>query len=291
MKLSRGLRREKTNVGSKTTVTFNAPGVYNPPYGKTAVRVGGRGASGNATTGGNYAYTNPSNAGYTEYVPGSGGNYWYTNPASGGNYAGTNPASFKWGETDISYNWPVYGSPGGPNAPTNNFIIGGPYPSVLPSYYPGYGLPYYDAVVQITSYYTGNGYAVIYRYNNTPTYATPAPGTGPYAYGMASVNYTTLAYYPGGAYYNPVTPGNAVYTPYYPAYSYYVPGTPGNAVYNPVYPGTGGGNNVIAGVYFQGGDADNLAPVTPMTTTTIQYTGEGINITVPTGGYVTIDNI
>lgn len=55
MKLSGLIFREKTNVGKKQSITFNAPGNYLAPYGKTTVRIGGQGAAGQAPSGGNLA--------------------------------------------------------------------------------------------------------------------------------------------------------------------------------------------------------------------------------------------
>ncbi|MFZ6813535.1 hypothetical protein ACO0K3_03640 [Undibacterium sp. Rencai35W] len=53
MKLGQALLREKTNVGLKASITFNSPGNYIPPFGKTTVRIGGKGGAGNAASGGN----------------------------------------------------------------------------------------------------------------------------------------------------------------------------------------------------------------------------------------------
>lgn len=292
MKLSRGLRREKTNVPVKTTTTFNAPGVYVPPYGKTVVKVGGRGASGNYTTGGTVAGYNPGSPGYTQPVPGSGGNVAYYNPPSGGTYAGTNPTGYNWTEALYSYDATPFNFPTpsylGPTY--HEYMVNSQYTTIASRPFPAYGLPHYYPGGTGSAYFTSN---TMYRSIQTSyaTYAIPAP----YSYngsGTSAVfQYFQLAVYPGGAYYNPTYPGTANYNPYYPAYSYYVPAVPGNAYYNPTYPGTGGGNNVIAGVYFQGGGADELAPLTAPTATELQYSEGGINITVPTGGYVTIENI
>lgn len=64
MAIGKNLLKEKTNVGVKGTVTFNAPGNYKAPYGKTTVTLGGRGATGNPGNPGNP--TVPGN-----YVPGN----------------------------------------------------------------------------------------------------------------------------------------------------------------------------------------------------------------------------
>ena len=90
MRLSKIFRREKTNVSITKTTTFNAPGEFEVPFGKTVVKVSGRGESSvpftpeipatyNPTVPGNYANTNPATGSNPE-----------TNPATGGNYANTN---------------------------------------------------------------------------------------------------------------------------------------------------------------------------------------------------------
>jgi hypothetical protein len=63
MKISGLLRREKTNAIVKQTVTFNAPGTYYPPYGKTNFSLQGKSTAGNPTT------TNPTNS--NPAVPGN----------------------------------------------------------------------------------------------------------------------------------------------------------------------------------------------------------------------------
>jgi len=63
MKISGLLRRERTNAVVKETVTFNAPGTYYPPYGKTNFSLQGRSTAGNPTT------TNPTTNNPT--VPGN----------------------------------------------------------------------------------------------------------------------------------------------------------------------------------------------------------------------------
>ena len=212
MKLSTQLLREKTNVGIKTNTTFNAPGNYTAPYGKTTVRVGGRGASGNANSGGNYA----------------GESY------AGETYAGTNPTTYPYGGTN----------PGTP-------------------------------VGTLYQYY--NNAPVNESYNEYPGVTGPQLGS-PYSEPTGHVVQYGTYYNTGNAYYNTV-PGNAYYAPYYSSY------------YNPTVPGNTGANATIAGVYFPGGAIGSLAPVVPATTTTVSYSPSGLSITVPTGGYITIDNI
>jgi hypothetical protein len=68
MKISGLLRREKTNAIVKQTVTFNAPGTYYPPYGKTNFSLQGKSTAGNPTTS-NPATSNPAVAGNA--IPGN----------------------------------------------------------------------------------------------------------------------------------------------------------------------------------------------------------------------------
>jgi hypothetical protein len=68
MKISGLLRREKTNAIVKQTVTFNAPGTYYPPYGKTNFSLQGKSTAGNPTTY-NPTTSNPTVAGNA--IPGN----------------------------------------------------------------------------------------------------------------------------------------------------------------------------------------------------------------------------
>ena len=98
------LLKEKTNVGVTTSTTFNSPGTYTLPYGKTVVRIGGRGASGNPATPGNFSYSNPglTTSYYTVHcVYRYFGNYYFqfagNFPGGGGNYvtySGYEPAAY-----------------------------------------------------------------------------------------------------------------------------------------------------------------------------------------------------
>lgn len=239
MKLSKALLKEKTNVPVKATTTFNAPGTYIPPYGKTVVKIGGRGTSGNYSSGGNYA----------------GETY------AGEVYAGTNPTTYPYAG---SYNT-IYPF-GGYNPPTPGNSIG-----VLYQYWSPY-------IIDTTNYYPG----AVFIYN-AYSVADDPPG------------YTHFVVY--DTYYNPSTPGNVYYNTV-PGYDYYNT-VPGNAYYyvyyspyyNPYYPGSAGTPSNIGGVYFPAGPADSLAPVVALTTTAIVYSTSGIPITVPSGGYITIQNI
>jgi hypothetical protein len=175
MRMTTMLFRERSNVTRKETITFSAPGIYYPPYGKTAFLLQGQGVPGNAPSGGNYAGTNPP---------------------SGGNLAGTNPST--------------------------------------------YGPPY-------IAYYT--------------------PGSPAYA-GQPIGWYSNS--YPGSNYYNPYQPGTA----------YYNPATPGNA----------GPSNAVLGVTLPGGAVSTAAPIIGYVPITVGYANAGVPISVPTGGYVKIQN-
>ena len=87
------LLKEKTRPGVLTSTTFNSSGTYTLPYGKTVIRIGGRGATGNPSTGGNFSYSNPGQnfSYYTVHcVYRQYGNYYSqfagVYPGSGGNY-------------------------------------------------------------------------------------------------------------------------------------------------------------------------------------------------------------
>ena len=275
MTVSKAFFLEQTNVTTKTTTTFNAPGVYQPPYGKTVYLLQGQGQPGNASSGGNYAGTNPSSGGnYAGTNPGSGGNYAGTNPGSGGNYAGTNPTTG--------------GNPAGTNPPTP-----GTYAGTNPTSYTIYA---YNSRTGTTSAGTGYGplpnpffYYPNYAYTSYANGNPSSPGTAYYnppTPGNAYYNPTV----PGNAYYNPYYPGNPYYNPYYPGNPYYNPTVPGNAYYNPYYPGNTGPTNNVLGVTLPGGPADSSAPVVGYTPVAISFTNAGTPVSVPTGGYIKIQN-
>lgn len=192
MKLSNLLFREKTQAGIKDTVTFNAPGTYYPPYGKTAFLLQGKGQSGNAPVPGNYAGTNPSSQ-----------VYWYTNSPTQGNQANQNPPVPASTTTPVpgfiylfvySYDWHL--------SYDSNYS----YYTFPPGNISGYCPPntYIDTGSEFvyTKYYCLASWQPPYTY--TYNYTTPG-----------NWNYNTIpgtdVYYtqPGNAYYNPTTPGNA----------------------------------------------------------------------------------
>jgi len=327
MSLGKLLFREKTNAAVKTNTTFNAPGNFPIPYGKTVVNVGGRGASGNTTTY-PYASTNPTTYPYVSTNPSAPGNAYYNYVAgndvyttSPGNaiynttpgtanynyvaasypYASTNPTTYPYAGTnatmyaggssvDTEYLNPgappnIYGAAGpnwGPAAsvpsPTNNTAgaSNGPVYRTIYTYYnvnsTTPGGPTYNTVAGTANY---NYVAASYPYASTNPTTYPYAGSNPTTY---PYSYTNPASYPYAGT-NPATPGNANYST-----------SPGNANYNYI-PGNSGSTVNIGGVTFPGGASDSLAPVVPDTATILQYSVSGFTVTVPPGGYVTIQNV
>ena len=71
MPLSKNLRKERSQAIDLNTITFNAPGVYYPPYGKAAFQIDGRGSPGNPSS--YYTAPAPPNANYNPVTPGTNG--------------------------------------------------------------------------------------------------------------------------------------------------------------------------------------------------------------------------
>ena len=148
MKFSQALLHEKTLPAVKISTTFNTPGNYVPPYGKTSVKVGGRGASGNNTAPGNYVPGNyvPGNvAGYNLYHY----NYSFTTTYNDGYYSthgspfhnSGGPGAFNSAQSPYTANsvccCPVNGTPTHVTTQvTYSFICGGN---------PNYNCGYYNA--------------------------------------------------------------------------------------------------------------------------------------------------
>jgi hypothetical protein len=241
-----------------------------------------------STAGGNAKYnTSPGTANYNT-VP-AAYPYASTNPASYP-YANTNPTNWQggsWVYTEFinnvdpsSYvagpNWgPSVGQPG----PTNNVIGGAPSSPGARNVYTDYyangstpGTANYNTVAGTANY---NYVAASYPYAGTNPVTYPYAGTNPVTYPYVGTNPDSYPY--AGT--NPATPGNANYNT-----------TPGNANYNYVSGNSGSPVN-IGGVAFPGGSSDSLAPVVPATATILQYSAGGFTVTVPSGGYVTIQNV
>ena len=190
MKISGLLRRERTNAIVKETVTFNAPGTYYPPYGKSNFTVAGRAGAGNPTSPGNTIPGNtvPGNPIPGNYVPGS------PYPASGGNVAYYTSVTVYlyhdyWGGTYPgrggynSYGWTDFRGYGGITMPAW-YQDGSGFSGY---WYMGYDGPYGS---QVQSQPVYNPY---YPAGTNPAY------TNPTTYNPTNTNPTT---------YNPTVPGN-----------------------------------------------------------------------------------
>ena len=175
MKISGLLRRERTNAIVKQTVTFNAPGTYYPPYGKSNFRLQGRSSPGNPTT---YNPTIPGNT-----VP---GNY-----SSGGNQT-TVPGYFVITGFYFQYVYQI-----------RQYWDGYPYGFI--DYYYFQPSPYFNSYVW--------GYN-IFGYGNTWSAYDYWTGGG-YTAQMTNGYYQFTFYYTNPTYYNPTTynptvPGNTI---------------------------------------------------------------------------------
>ena len=177
MTISKLLFREKTPGLPRQIITFNAPGTYHPPYGKSQYLLQGQGEPGTPNAGGTYAGTNPATpGGISGYNPPVPGTY-----LAGGN-ANYNP-------TMLHGSWGLFNQSNLPPYPTQYFTgVWGPSATQ-----PASGVTYPANM---------SAYAVYYL--------TPPPVPGNVA------NYNTTYYNPaspGNATYNPSVPGNAYYNP------------------------------------------------------------------------------
>ena len=302
-KLSLSLRKEPTGEGVTTSTTFNSPGTYIPPYGKTKVLVGGRGASGNLTVPGTYAGTNaPTGGNFAGTYAPSGGNYAGMNSPTGGNYAGVNPTEHFYMRNVCQNIDPGGGATFGFGPGSSSFVQQdniGNFFNVNPAPYATWGFFNENRPI-------GNIYQIVSEYqicsqflSRTYTNGVPSPQTAnllwsnvpaPPTYFYVVVQYNPLIPPTGGnAIYNPTTPGNAIYNPVSPGFPYYNPIVPGSDYNNPTTPGTSGTSYSLGGVTLSGGASDTQAPVVSPTLSSLKYNGQsGISITVPTGGYVEI---
>lgn len=208
MKFARRLNEEKTNAPVHTTVIFNAPGTYHPPYGKTTFTVSGQGTPGNAPSGTGQAYNAPS-----------GGNYAGTTPPSGGNYAGSNPSLFGYYE---------YGA--------------GLYYNGTPAPFPG--TSYYSSdsyATTVTNFTENTTYSVIQFTDLRYGYSVPA------SYYSYSASGDTSFYFTGSYGLATTTPGTDYYNSGSPGVAYYNPVVPGTAIYNPPSGGSYIGSNPNSG--------------------------------------------
>jgi len=248
MKLAGLLQRERSTVAVTQTITFNAPGIYYPPYGRSVFVLSGQGTPGNATVPGNVSGTNTYN--YSTYVPASGGNVAAYYPATGGNVSGNN--SYTYTNTEyqppypvFAYNQPaVYYYYGGEAYAGTNPGSGGNYAGVnaaTPGNVSGTnpaspGNPAGILYTKYQFYYVTDSfgfYSGSFTQRNQQAANLPAPTHYYLYYGSyydVTENFTST-----GVYYNPGTPGNSNYNPPTPGNPYYNPYTPGNAYNAPYY--------------------------------------------------------
>ena len=269
----------KKTLRASGSTTFNAPGNYLPPYGSTVIQIGGRGSPGNNTVAAIPGNSVPGNS-----VPGNAvpGNYAGANPGSPGNVAGNNPATL----AGHNYGtWMYVGM-------YMNTYSGSP-PGLSPSYFtiPGVG-----SGPPGGAQHTGTG-------PNPTSHFAASPPADPSFYGQniqQNGNFGTTNYNgnpnfsPGNPNYNPYSPGNPNYNPTNHNPTTTNPTTTNPTTTNPTtpaVPGNTGPSANIEGVTLPGGPADSPANVVPATSTSIVYTGSNISITVPSGGYVTIQNV
>lgn len=236
------------------------------------------------------AYYNPSSPGSSNfnptvpgnplYNPSSPGNPVYV-PGDGGNYAGANPPVYDWtmySQSAIVWYTPSpyrpEPAPGGgnnlepsPGGYTANWTYNINGSTVAP-----------DGLTQQYSQTTQNANGQ----NSVPAYIgsgydSPGPPRTTWHF---IANYVQNAAYPGNAYYNPGNPG----------YSYTNSPVPGNPMYNVTTPGNAGTPAVVLGVPFPGGPASAAGATVAETPISVPYSGAGIGIVVPAGGYVIIEN-
>ena len=175
MKVSGLLRRERTNAIVKQTVTFNAPGTYYPPYGKSSFRLQGRSTPGNTTT-------------YNPTVP---GNFVAGNYASGGNQ-GYVPGGFVITGFYFQYVYQINISWSGYPFAFISYYYFSPSPSFSFGVF-GYNIWGDGNEWTYSEYWTGGGYTA--QLSN--------------GYFQAAYYYTNPTYY-NPAYTNPTTPGNTI---------------------------------------------------------------------------------
>lgn len=247
----KGFKLEKTwRSSGVANTTFNASGNFSVPFGKSVIGITGRGGTGNPSS----------------YTPGT------TNPAvyEPGN---TNPPVFTPGNT----NPPSY-TPGNTNSPT-----------YTPGNYAG------ETFSEAT--YTSN---IDYGSNYNVSYCSGGSCPSPYSFGdgyfYQSVDYSCSPYYNPGSttpgttnpgYYSAGTTNPGSTNPGSTNPAYYAPGTNNPAYYDP---GSTGTPTTVLGVYFPGGAIGSVAPtigVTPVNPYSYTYPNS-YSITVPTGGYITI---
>jgi hypothetical protein len=178
MPLSKNLRKERSQSISLQTVTFNAPGVYYPPYGKSVFELSGRGSPGNTTVPSTVSGSNSNT--YYYYQPPIPGDLNYNYGGMNGYYQGGQMYEFSssaygpiyGGATETGYGFSRDGVPGPVSTPdyTINFYAYG---------YSYYEPPQYPSPILIPGNYNPDtpGYPASYTNPGNPNYNTAVPGT------------------------------------------------------------------------------------------------------------------
>lgn len=263
MKFSSRLYREMTNVPLRTSTTFNAPGTYYPPYGKTVFTIAGRGTPGNASVPGNQVSNPPySNSPYN--------NPPTSNPPTANNPS-TNPPTMNAPVQNAPSTNPATSNPPTTNPPSQDFV----FVSIRSNCPPGYFL--------IDGGDSGSGGTQTKECQGTiPGNVVPGnvvPGN------VVPGNTTPGNTVPGNLVPGNVTPGNTVP-------GNLVPGNwvPGNSYSNPSTPGNAGAPSSVLGVPFPGGGANASAPIVGEVSLALGFSKTGIAVAVPPRGYVVIKN-
>jgi hypothetical protein len=179
MPLSKNLRREPSLAIDLKTVTFNAPGVYYPPYGKSVFELSGRGTPGNNTVPSTVSGSNSNNYYYyVPAVPSFQNQYW----------------------DGFTYN------PGFPGGTFYEFRL-----DVYGPYYQGFGGNGFAQDVP-GPYDMGGGYGITYYAYGYAVYEPaqpPAPAYNPGNFNAYEPAYTASATNPGNPNYNTAVSGTA----------------------------------------------------------------------------------
>lgn len=270
MPMSRLSHMTRTTA-ARGNVVMNASGTFPIPYGRGALSITGRGASGAAASGGDYWYDNSS------YDPGNPTPAYYAsgNPTTPTYVAGnTNPSTYTPGNSNSGYSTP--GNPG----PAYNYIDVDDYyydnlnTEEYTNSFTSNTCPAHTGNVKVGHYYSCTP-QTIYAPPNSPTYV---PGnTNPANYTAGTNN---------SPYYNSNPPNPDYFTNNPPnSPSYYA----GNVEYTPYVPATTGAPASFGGQTFPGGYAGAAAPVT--VTVYIPFSNAGAPATVPTNASLSITTI
>jgi hypothetical protein len=178
MPLSKNLRRERSLAIDLKTVTFNAPGIYYPPYGKSVFELSGRGSPGNTSVASNVSGSNSNTVTY--YQPPVPGDLNYNYGGMNGYYQGGEMYEYS-----VTGSGPIYG--GASETQTGFARDGVPGPVSTPDYtltFYAFGYHYYEppqnpSPILIPGNYNPDtpGYPASYTNPGNPNYNTAVPGT------------------------------------------------------------------------------------------------------------------